>query len=173
MQGVGFLLSPLLAMLLVAIFGDPAVPAGHAGYHSGYHSDAAYASTYNSGNDGVVAGDNMGWSWRLLLGLGALPGILLLPFKVKETAKIEDPQSPKSANQIRSHPLLHMSSFFHRSLTSLLFSCFFDCFPFRFQPLRRCLGVEIPQQTHRHCWRMVPFRHYVLRKWTLSVHGAP
>merc|ERR1719331_3803813 len=52
MQGVANLSVPLLAMLLIAIFGSPK------------------ASSF---------GDDQGWSWRLLLGLGALPGILLLP----------------------------------------------------------------------------------------------
>jgi len=58
MQGVANLLVPLLGMLLLAIFGNPGVD---------------------------TLGDNMGWSWRVLLGLGALPGILIMPFKVAST----------------------------------------------------------------------------------------
>ena len=77
MQGVGMVLSPLLGIILIAIFGDPAKKAA-----------GAYTSAYTSGHhhhSHIVAGDNMGWSWRIWLGIGALPGLLLLPFKVKTT----------------------------------------------------------------------------------------
>ena len=62
MQGVASLLVPLLAMLLVALCGTPKVDA---------------------------RGDDLGLSWRLLLGLGALPGILLAPFKARSASAEE------------------------------------------------------------------------------------
>jgi len=80
MQGVANLLVPLLGMLLVAICGNPGVMG----------IDSA---------KGEVP-DNNGWAWRLLLGLGALPGILLIPAgKVKSISDEEkqklslDPES--------------------------------------------------------------------------------
>ena len=57
MQGVASLTVPLVALLLLRIFGDPVLGS---------------------------AGQDMGWSWRVALGLGALPGILLAPFKISK-----------------------------------------------------------------------------------------
>jgi PHS family inorganic phosphate transporter-like MFS transporter len=82
MQGVANLLSPVLAMLLLAICGKPDVGS---------------------------LGSNTGWSWRLLLGIGALPGILLIPFKATsssaaptqedmEAALVASPQAPEGVS---------------------------------------------------------------------------
>ena len=60
MQGVGNLIVPIIALLLVAIFGNP------KDLEHGGPSDP-------------------GLSWRFALGLGALPGVLLVPFKASET----------------------------------------------------------------------------------------
>ena len=57
-QGVANLTVPLVAMVSIHIFGDP-------GFGNSRHITT-----------------NMGWSWRWTLALGAVPGILLLPFKV-------------------------------------------------------------------------------------------
>ena len=62
MQGIGNLTVPLVALILVGICGNPP-----------------------SLQDGGPS--NIGLSWRLALGLGALPGILLAPFKASETKK--------------------------------------------------------------------------------------
>jgi len=59
MQGVANLLVPLLAWLLLLIFGVPKSEADGGGQSSA----------------------NNGMAWRVALGLGAVPGILLLPFK--------------------------------------------------------------------------------------------
>ena len=62
MQGVANLLVPLLALLLLRVFGNP-----------------------KSLHEGGI--DDLGLSWRFALGLGALPGLLIAPFKVAETKK--------------------------------------------------------------------------------------
>jgi PHS family inorganic phosphate transporter-like MFS transporter len=59
MQGIGNLTVPLATLLLVQVCGNP--PS----------SDPS----------------DLGLSWRLALGLGALPGILLAPFKASETSR--------------------------------------------------------------------------------------
>lgn len=56
MQGVGAVLVPIMGLIFLTAFGDPEKRA-----------------------DGTLPGI----SWRLLLGIGALPGILLAPFKVQ------------------------------------------------------------------------------------------
>lgn len=90
MQGVAFLLVPLVAMALIKICGDPGV------------------STF---------GGNTGWSWRLALGMGAVPGLLLAPFKAKETSrKVTDnepqsPVSPKAAPQLSLMEALQMREY--------------------------------------------------------------
>ena len=58
MQGVGYLIAPVLALILVQLPG---------------------------GNGNPKNPSQLGLSWRLLLGLGGLPGILLAPFKASET----------------------------------------------------------------------------------------
>ena len=58
MQGVANLIVPLLALLLVDHFGNP--PASSFGH-------------------------DPGWAWRLTLAAGAVPGLLLAPFRVVET----------------------------------------------------------------------------------------
>ena len=62
MQGVGNLVVPLIALVLVAIFGNPP----------------------NLDDKGP---EDPGLTWRFALGIGALPGILLAPFKAAETSK--------------------------------------------------------------------------------------
>jgi len=66
MQGVASLTVPLVALLLLRIFNDP-----------------------KQGS----AGDDMGWAWRFALGLGALPGILLLPFKISTSRSPQPTQA--------------------------------------------------------------------------------
>jgi len=63
MQGVGSVLVPAVGLLLITIFGTPADRAGDNNYAFG-----------------------VGIQWRLLLGIGALPGILLAPFKVRKSS---------------------------------------------------------------------------------------
>lgn len=61
MQGVGSVLVPLVGLFFLKVCGDPAVR--------------------------LAEGSSLpGLSWRLLLGIGALPGILLAPFKAKKPA---------------------------------------------------------------------------------------
>ena len=60
MQGVGYVLVPLVGLAAIAICRNPK----------------------NLDAGGL---DDTGMAWRLMLGLGALPGILLLPFKAVET----------------------------------------------------------------------------------------
>jgi len=66
MQGVANLMVPMLAALALEMFGNPGV--GTEGHDKGY-------------------------SWRFLLGLGAVPGILLIPFK---TVNKSAPLSPRT-----------------------------------------------------------------------------
>lgn len=73
MQGVGSVLVPLIGFLLIKIFGTPAERAG---------------------DDSSMYGFGVGIQWRLLLGLGALPGILLAPFKAtKNTSTAQSNQA--------------------------------------------------------------------------------
>jgi len=65
-QGFGLLLCPLLTMLVIAV--NPSRNGC-----SKHYVDDKYPAGCNDVN------------WRILLGLGALPGILMLPFKVKES----------------------------------------------------------------------------------------
>lgn len=67
MQGVGNLVVPLIALATIAIFGNP------PNLFSGGPSDA-------------------GLAWRVALGIGALPGLLLAPFKASETRKATRPR---------------------------------------------------------------------------------
>lgn len=60
MQGVANLLVPLVTMACVKLLGEPPLDA---------------------------MGENGGWAWRVALGLGALPGILLAPFKTTDAAR--------------------------------------------------------------------------------------
>ena len=84
MQGVASLLVPLLAMLLVALCGTPKVDA---------------------------RGDDLGLSWRLLLGLGALPGILLAPFKARLTASAEEAKRNSNINGAAQGPTAPLAAF--------------------------------------------------------------
>lgn len=59
MQGVAYLLVPVLAQACTSGLGEPRIGS---------------------------EGSSWGWSWRVLLGLGAVPGILLAPFKVGRPA---------------------------------------------------------------------------------------
>ena len=83
MQGVASLLVPLLAMLLVALCGTPKVDA---------------------------RGDDLGLSWRLLLGLGALPGILLAPFKAR-SASAEEAKRNSNINGAAQGPTAPLAAF--------------------------------------------------------------
>jgi len=71
MQGVANLLVPLLAWALLSAFGVPETGVGPT---------------------------NLGLSWRLALGLGALPGILLAPFKTT-ARRPEQPPRPGTPEQ--------------------------------------------------------------------------
>jgi len=61
MQGVAYLTAPCIAMMFIAICGP--------------------GSVMKIGDD--PTGD--GWAWRLTLAFGAVPGILLIPFRASET----------------------------------------------------------------------------------------
>lgn len=77
MQGVANLLSPLIVWLLLVICG---VPKTHSGE--------------------VLGKGSLGAAWRIALGLGALPGVLLIPFKTVPNMKasvghsLEEPIGP-------------------------------------------------------------------------------
>jgi len=68
MQGVANLLVPMVGALALQLFGNPGV---------------------------ATHGSDMGWSWRFVLALGALPGICLIPFKA--AAKPKNPNAVSAA----------------------------------------------------------------------------
>jgi MFS family permease len=68
MQGVGQVLSPVMAYLIWDVV--------------------------------VRRNGKNGWDWRLLLGIGALPGLLIMPFKGKETAKLRTQSSQSQLSSI-------------------------------------------------------------------------
>eukprot|EP00746_Dinoflagellata_sp_MGD_P029736 gnl/MRDRNA2_/MRDRNA2_17049_c0_seq1.p1 gnl/MRDRNA2_/MRDRNA2_17049_c0~~gnl/MRDRNA2_/MRDRNA2_17049_c0_seq1.p1 ORF type:complete len:459 (+),score=53.96 gnl/MRDRNA2_/MRDRNA2_17049_c0_seq1:100-1476(+) len=80
MQGIGTLLVPIVGMVLLKIFGTP-----------------SQRTTFP------------GISWRLILGLGALPGILLAPFKTNQVAP-QSPTSPQVALREEEQPLTLMQA---------------------------------------------------------------
>lgn len=80
MQGVGSVLVPLVGFLLIKMFGNPEERAG----------------------DDSMYGFGVGIQWRLLLGIGALPGILLAPFKA--TSKSPPAQVSNEAAAVTAAP---------------------------------------------------------------------
>lgn len=73
MQGVGTLMVPLVGMVFIYGFGT---------YEDRHHSNLALP----------------GISWRLILGIGALPGIILMPFKTASTSQSQNASQPSSSN---------------------------------------------------------------------------
>ena len=76
MQGVGTVLVPLVGLILVQL------PGGNPADCSSSATDCG-----------------SGASWRLALGLGALPGILMAPFKVRSSAATPRPQASDEASR--------------------------------------------------------------------------
>jgi len=74
MQGVGYLLCPLFAMLFIALCGTPEVL-----------------------EDGKPRG--MGWNWRLTTALGALPGLCLIFLRGRDTTPVSN-QSEVQTNEL-------------------------------------------------------------------------
>jgi PHS family inorganic phosphate transporter-like MFS transporter len=75
MQGIGNVLVPVVGLVLFKIFGTPDEPA---------------------------IGAMPGMSWRVLLGIGALPGLLLAPFKTTPSAapSVQPSAAPVAAAQV-------------------------------------------------------------------------
>ena len=78
MQGIGNVAVPLIALVFVAMFGNPP----------------------DLDDNGP---SDLGITWRLCLGVGALPGLLLAPFKASETGRprtgiVVEPSAPAATN---------------------------------------------------------------------------
>ena len=83
MQGLGNLISPSLAFLFIRMFGTPAVRAAGGLPFPGI-------------------------SWRLLLGIGALPGLLLLPFKATPSKAATDASAARAKGKEGGKPPLSL-----------------------------------------------------------------
>lgn len=105
MQGVGYVLVPLVGMAVIAIFGNP--PNKDAG----------------GVNDNGIA-------WRLMLGLGAVPGLLLAPFKAVETGRGSSshptgaaPLEQLNGSSMQSHTLTLCDAFKMRRYWGKIIGC--------------------------------------------------
>eukprot|EP00937_MAST-01D_sp_MAST-1D-sp2_P001566 g1566.t1 len=101
-QGIGFLLCPLMIMLCTAFAPSDSCP-GDTNFQDGLCIGGAdVCGDKHSGLNGCLWNDNTQTcadgslklgkgcndaSWRIALALGALPGLLLLPFRARETGK--------------------------------------------------------------------------------------
>ena len=88
-QGLGFLVCPLLALLLVALNPTSEIPIVNATTGEAHGVPGTcflQVQTSNTTWDCDKGANDV--NWRVLLALGALPGIILLPFKVSETSNV-------------------------------------------------------------------------------------
>jgi len=83
-QGIGFLVCPLLALLVCAINPSTHIPIVNVTSGDTYTVDCLKTV----GDPGQCDPGANDINWRFLLAIGALPGIILLPFKVSETSNV-------------------------------------------------------------------------------------
>ena len=122
-QGIGFLLCPLVVMFLCAVNKDSTIhfsnssdgstaapPNGcfkyytvsNASHHHGNHTTSGSLTAEfgpqaaEEGYYGECSNGANDLNWRLALLIGAVPGILLLPFKVSETSNVVKDPTRKS-----------------------------------------------------------------------------
>jgi len=115
-QGIGFLLCPIVVMILAAINPSTDVklgtedgnvttaPNGCLKYYTVEHKHNTSDGFGPAGFDDANAGYSQGYcsdgandmNWRFALALGALPGLLLLPYKVAETSNVVRDPTRKS-----------------------------------------------------------------------------
>jgi len=97
-QGLGFIACPLIGLLVIALNPSKMVRDPTFDYNQSSFNDSEPCVKYlGSKPDQMHCVDGANdLNWRIVLALGALPGVLLLPYKVSETSAVAKDPTKKS-----------------------------------------------------------------------------